>query len=587
MSSLKPSKYIDLQPFQAWVQQSLPAVYDDSLSYTDLLAKMLAYLNNLVANNNALSTDVTNAINYINNFFESTDFQDKVDDKLNRMASDGSLSRLIQPLFDAYKTQIDEDVANFKNQIDEDVKNFKNQTNQTVDTQNSSIANIQTQQTNLANQQTTLSNRMDTFTSLSEGSTTGDAELKDIRVGANGITYSTAGDAVRGQYSQLKEDFSYFKNTSGYVLKPLNSIHKESIPQGTFLNIGNAISGHRYAIVYTPIFDTPVSIGVMDEASELHDVIDGQTYYSTITASVSGVIRFITQSYVNSPVNIFVYDTTGNDAIQDFVKKALLLVTELKFDYNGRQTITIKSSDNEALNVVRLTGACNVGNIDVCFDSGTYNFSAWYNYVFYMNNRNAFRCEIPIGNGCNYYFNGSTINGTVNDDILQSPLIKTNCSLFGSRTNKGDYMLINGVLTATGTIYTVHDEMSGQSKYNHGYENMVINYISGTQEEAIRKCIGGGTGRYGNVVLKNCILNSDYSHELSFHGYENVLGNVDGTITLNISDSYFGHGIQVDTLPNKEIGTVITVCNSFRSDYADYENNNWTKYSWNNESRVN
>lgn len=392
---------------------------------------------------------------------------------------------------------------------------------------------------------------------------------------------------VKVETDSLKEDISYFENTSGYVLKPLYNVHEVSIAKGTFLSLGNAISGHRYALVYTPLFGKSVSIGVMDENSNLHDVIDGQTYYSTITASVSGTIRFIAQSNIDRDVDIFVYDTTNNDEIQDFIKKSLILVTELKFNYKGRQKIIIKSSDNEALNVVKLIGACNTGNIDVCFEDATYDFSVWYNYVYYMNDNNAFRCEIPIGNGCCYYFNGATINGVVKDNLLASSAIKTNCSLFGSRTNEGDYKLINGVINATGTIYAVHDEMSGKSKYNHGYENMIINYISGTQEEAIRKCIGGGAGRYGNVVLENCVLNSDYSHELSFHGYGNVLGDVDGKITLNISDCYFGHGIQVDTLPNKEIGTVITVCNSFRSDYADYENKNWTKYSWNNESRVN
>ena len=74
-----------------------------------------------------------------------------------------------------------------------------------LDTTNSNLAT----ETNIrAAADTTINARIDSLASLTEGSTTGDAELQDIRVSENGYTFPSAGDAVRNQFVNINNMLS-------------------------------------------------------------------------------------------------------------------------------------------------------------------------------------------------------------------------------------------------------------------------------------------------------------------------------------------------------------------------------------------
>ena len=46
--------------FRFWCQTALPLTYDDSLSYYELLAKVVNYLNNTISDVSAMETNVGN-----------------------------------------------------------------------------------------------------------------------------------------------------------------------------------------------------------------------------------------------------------------------------------------------------------------------------------------------------------------------------------------------------------------------------------------------------------------------------------------------------------------------------------------------
>ena len=93
--------YKETGSFRFWCQKVLPLVYDDSLSYYELLCKVVQYLNDVIANVDGLHSDVlsTNEAfkdlqDYVNDYFANLDVQNEINNKLNAMVEDGSYTPL-------------------------------------------------------------------------------------------------------------------------------------------------------------------------------------------------------------------------------------------------------------------------------------------------------------------------------------------------------------------------------------------------------------------------------------------------------------------------------------------------------------
>ena len=94
--------------FKFWCQKVLPLVYDDSLSYYELLCKVVDYINNLIHDNSetidnmdALLTAYNQLQDYVNNYFANLDLTGEVSNKIDEMVEDGDLLAIIQPTLDA------------------------------------------------------------------------------------------------------------------------------------------------------------------------------------------------------------------------------------------------------------------------------------------------------------------------------------------------------------------------------------------------------------------------------------------------------------------------------------------------------
>lgn len=129
--------YSEMRPFRFWCQKVIPLVYDNSLSYYELLCKVVEYLNTVMSdvdvtieNIEILNQAMKDLKDYVDNYFETTDFTDKIDEEIDKLVESGYFDEALQALIDAALIEYDDRISAIETELsDYDTVTAQVQTN--------------------------------------------------------------------------------------------------------------------------------------------------------------------------------------------------------------------------------------------------------------------------------------------------------------------------------------------------------------------------------------------------------------------------------------------------------------------------
>lgn len=302
--------------------------------------------------------------------------------------------------------------------------------------------------------------RVNQLTNLPEGSTAGDAELADIRVGVDGITYSSAGDAVREQVMNLansvKNNYPILRDApeGGY-----------SFTIGT-INAETGLNSQSTTRVRTQYYMNklyPMAVYMDDDVysyAVYGYTLDQAAYVRKITESfVIGSYPTVIPDDIGSVRIVFKLAADDDHTMTDADMEAIGARLKLMYDaeaYAVNAKLTQSFTDDEKDMARTNIGAASKDVLDLrtsyTIDQSSLGFSYGGLRVdsgYSNEDPTRLRYLAPDGTGAILVGAGST--------VMSNPGYKFNVALYSSYESNSKFVLIGGVHMMSGT-YTIQED---------------------------------------------------------------------------------------------------------------------------------
>ena len=437
--------------------------------------------------------------------------------------------------------------------------------------------------------------RIDNLSTLKEGSTTGDAELMDIRVKADGTIATSAGNAVREQVSELKSDISDLDDLFEWNKEKTNLLSKYTPVDGEYVDYSNGCTGFVSTYQY---FQLPVTAG-----EKYHVNLDNvhvaffSRYYDGLTAAyyVSGILA---QKYVEFevPQNATYMTVSVDKSFYAWLcysnveyKDNTTLKKDCLPEYND--VIIVGGTDGTYSNLVKAVKECQEG-YTIIVRSGIYDLESQFKEVYgndFFTNYNGYFSDNNFELSGLYLKRGVKLiadSGTVLSFMYSGNNPKVS-EEFSPINLTVDNIVDGFIIEVNSNVrYHIHDDfafMAFMNVNNYG-QNEIKNCIF-KGNPTCGSVIGGGMGSYCRYLIhdnyfENTIGNAITYHNASFSIAQNFIDIFNNYSETPIKLWWYGESTKITTALVHNNTSSLIECTAIQG--YDAPNENIRMKAWNN-----